>query len=186
MMMLHRQVVLTLTILILLSCATGASGASRLVERGALAVGFSSGLNQPLAQDDAALGFSYGAKLRAALSRRFAAEGGIDWTKSRNGNTPSGGPLEAPSLRSGMLSAVLRNPGLGFTTTLRAGLGLTRVGLPGSLGSDTELSYAFGLGAELPVGPISLELEPRLSFIDTGDAMRKHFELRLGALYSFR
>jgi len=166
--------------LCLLTLAVPASQAGVLTKLG---VGAYSGVNIPIVQDDAGTGPLYGFRGRIGLpivtfepAVTFLQNG--DGEVDVNGSTIS---LEAPEVTSYSFSALFGGAFYGL-----AGIGWSSVNIPDGAGESSEPTYFLGAGAEIGVGPVAVDISPRLYLIQTEDnATRKNVGVLLGINYYF-
>lgn len=139
----------------------------------------------PLAQDDAGTGTIIGGRVRVGLTSILGIEG--SFTRLSNGDKETDGiNFEGPTGSTFAVNALLRSSGVGFSMYLTGGIGTTKLEVPGGLAEDNELTYNVGIGAEVGMGPLALDLSPRLFVIQTEDgASRKHIAGMLGLTYYF-
>jgi len=169
--------------LILLLTGARVDAAPRAFGVGQLELGGGGALSFPLAQEDAALGSGYHLRARFGLRPRWALEASNTLEFLGDGETPSGGSIEAPGFWTTHFSGVFHMGGLGLAGLLRGGVGWTRVMLPEDVENDIHFSWEVGAAVEYRFGALRTELGPHLVVVDLGDATRKFAELRLSAVF---
>jgi hypothetical protein len=164
----------------LLALIVPASDAGVLTKIG---VGAYSGINIPIVQDDAGTGALYGFRGRVGLPI-VTFEPAVSFLQNKDQDVDAGGStitLEAPDVTSYSFSVLFGGMVYGL-----AGLGWSSVNIPGGNGETNEPSYFFGGGFEIPVGPLAVDVSPRLYLIQTADnASRKNLGVLIGANYYF-
>jgi hypothetical protein len=146
------------------------------------AVGAYGGYQWPIVQDDADPGGLFGLKGKFRVSPMLDLEPNITWIKNGDVETDLGGTLPAPDVISYALNGTL-NFGGNFGVT--GGIGWSSVDV--GIGDATnEFTFNAGLALEIPVGPLALDISPRLLVINTeSGASRKHALLMAGLNYWF-
>jgi hypothetical protein len=163
----------------LLLCNAEPSAAGLLTKVG---IGAYSGTNIPLVQDDAGTGGLFGIRGRFGLpiitlepSINFLGRTDVD-------QTIEGVPVtfQASKITSFAFNVLLKT---GFTYST-VGIGWSSVDIPGGVGETDETTYNFGGGVEIGVGPVSVDVSPRLFVIKTADkASRKDLAVMMGVNY---
>ena len=178
--------VLTLGCMTLALASGNSAHAQSIMGAGKVGVGVVAGPQFPIAQDDAGAGLAYGLRGRVGVLPMLVAEASVTWLNNGDGETDSGMALESPSATLYQVNALLKSSGIGFSMYLTGGLGWTSFDVPGGLGSQNETTFSAGIGAEMGLGPISVDFSPRLFVIQTEDgASRKNLGVLVGAHYYF-
>lgn len=163
-----------------------ATAGRHFLDRGDVAVAAVGGVDFPIAQDDASWGPAFGARVRMGLFPTLAAEGVVEMVSPGDATTLSGGTLPAPGVRSLAFGLVARSGRRGLGIAFASGLGWTRVGYPGGIGDQSGLSWYAAPALELPIGPIRLDVGPRLLVAgQDGGGTRKHLGVQMGISYGF-
>ncbi len=150
-------------------------------------VGPVGGYNLPVGQADAEPGTTFGMRGRYSITPHLIMEPALELLRNGSASTVTGGSIPAPSINSFGLNALITPGGRSKSVYFTLGLGLASLDVPGALGSSRELTYNVGVGLEVGVGPIALDLSPRFLVVRTADgASRKHLTVVLGANYYFR
>jgi opacity protein-like surface antigen len=140
----------------------------------------------PVVQDDAGTGTLLGARVRLGLVPILMLEG--SYTKFNLGDKDVSGTnitLQAPEESTWSINAMLRSSGVGFSMYLTGGIGTTKLKVP-QAGDESKATYNVGIGAEIGLGPVSLDLSPRLYIINNADgASRKNLAGLAGLTYYF-
>jgi hypothetical protein len=163
-------------LLLALCVASSAASAERF------AIGAYGGYQWPIVQDDADPGGLFGVKAKVRVAPILDIEPNITWIKNGDADTDSGDTIPAPDVTSYALNGNLR---LGGIFQITAGIGWSSVDLAVT---DSQNKFAFnaGLALEIPVGPLALDISPRLLIINTeSGASRKHALLMAGLNYWF-
>jgi len=148
-----------------------------------LGIGAYSGVNIPIVQDDAGTGPLYGFRGRigfplVTLEPAVTILNNADQDADVSGSTIS---LEAPEVTSYSFSALFGGSFYGL-----AGIGWSSINVPDGAGESTEPTYYLGGGAEIGVGPVAVDVSPRLYLIQTADnATRKNVGILIGVNYYF-
>ena len=148
------------------------AGAAMPLGMGRIGVGAYGVTAIPIAQDDAGVGTVIGARVRVGLTSVLGLEG--SFTRLSNGDKETDGiTFEGPTGTNFSVNGMLRSPGMGFAMYLTGGIGTTKLDVPGGVGEDNKVTYNFGIGAEIGLGPLSLDLSPRLFVIKTEDGVSR-------------
>ena len=164
----------------LLALGARSSSASVLTQLG---VGAYGGVNIPIVQEDAGTGPLYGVRGRIGIPYvTFEPAVTIlhngDPDVDVDGSTIS---LDAPEVTSYSFSALF-----GGSYYALAGIGWSAIDIPQGAGPSNEVTYVFGGGAEIPAGPLAVDVSPRVFLIQTADnASRKHVGILIGLNYYF-
>ncbi len=146
-------------------------------------IGAYGGTNIPLVQDDAKTGGLFGIRGRVGLLSLVMFEPSVNFLKNGDGDVDVNGQtvtLEAPKVTSYTFNLLLKG---GFTYAT-GGIGWSSVEIPGGGEKTNEPTYNFGGGVEIGVGPLAVDVSPRLFVINTADkASRKNLEIMLGVNY---
>ena len=153
-----------------------------LGEQGRFAIGGYGGYQWPIAQDDADPGALFGFKGKVAMGSVIELEPNVTWIQNGDTTTNSGGDIPAPEVISFALNANLI---LGEIFNVTGGLGWASVDLP-ITGGENKFAWNAGFGLEFPVGPLTIDISPRLLVIVTeSGASRKHGLVMAGLNYRF-
>jgi hypothetical protein len=148
-----------------------------------LGVGAYSGVNIPIVQDDAGTGPLYGIRGRIGIPHMMI-EPAVTFLQNEDQDVDVGGStisLEAPEVTSYSFSAVW-----GGSYYAMAGIGWSTLDIPNGAGESDEPTYYFGGGWEFGIGPMSVDICPRLYLIQTADnASRKNIGVLIGVNYYF-
>jgi hypothetical protein len=159
-----------------------ASSAALATDGGRFAIGGYGGYQWPIAQDDADPGALFGFKGKVATGSMIELEPNITWIQNGDTTTNSGGEIPAPEVVSFALNANLI---LGEIFNVTGGLGWASVDLPNT-GGENKFAWNAGFGVEVPVGPVAIDVSPRLLVIVTeSGASRKHGLIMAGINYRF-
>jgi hypothetical protein len=144
-------------------------------------VGVYGGANIPIVQDDAGSGGLFGVRGRIGLLSILMVE--PSFTLLKNGDTEEEGiTFEAADVKTFAFNVILKG---GFTYAT-AGIGVTKLDIPGGVGESDETTYNFGGGAEIGFGPVAVDVSPRLFVIETSDGgSRKNLAVMAGVNYYF-
>jgi hypothetical protein len=166
----------------LVALATGSAVTAADAGQGRFAIGGYGGYQWPIAQDDADPGELFGIKGKVALGSIIELEPNVTWIKNGDTTTSSGGNVPAPEVISFALNANLL---LGSIFNFTGGIGWASVDVPSS-GSENKFAGNFGIGVEIPIGPLAIDISPRVLVINTeSGASRKHGLLMAGLNYRF-
>lgn len=177
----HKLIALVLGLLLIVAAAGSAQAAGFGLAR--LGVGAYGVSNVPLVQEDAENGPLFGIRGRLGVLHALAIEPSVNFLSNGDAELTQEGSsirLEAPSVTNFSLNLVW-----GGTFYGTAGIGWTSLDLqqPG-LDATLETTYNFGLGTEIPFGPIAIDAGARLYIINNADsASRKHLAIMAGANY---
>ncbi len=164
-----------------LLCATAGSGHAKFLTR--LGAGAYGGVNIPVVQDDAATGPLYGLRARLGFPG-FTFEPAVTFLENQDEESDIEGidfTLEAPEVTSFSFSALIGGSFYGV-----GGIGWSTVEVPNGTGESSEPTYFVGAGAEIPAGPIAVDVSPRLFIIHTAEgASRKNVGVLVGVHYYF-
>jgi len=175
-----------LGLLVLALPAAPAAAGRHFLDRGDVAVAVLGGVDVPIAQEDASWGPVFGARARMGIFPTLAAEAVFEWVEPGDGTTVSGGALPAPSLRHLAFGVVARSGRRGLGLAFSTGLGWSRFGFPGGLGSRSGLSWYAAPALEMPLGPVRIDAGPRfLVSQQDGRGTRKHLGAQIGLSYGF-
>jgi opacity protein-like surface antigen len=159
-----------------------ASSTALATDGGRFAIGGYGGYQWPIAQDDADPGALFGFKGKLALGSVIELEPNVTWIQNGDTTTNSGGEIPAPEVISFALNANLT---LGADFNVTGGLGWASLDLPNT-GAQNKFAWNAGFGVEIPVGPLAIDISPRLLVIGTeSGASRKHGLVRAGLNYRF-
>jgi hypothetical protein len=148
-----------------------------------LGIGAYSGVNIPVVQDDAGTGALYGVRGRIGIPY-VTIEPAVTFLDNQDQDVDLDGStisLEAPSLTSYSFSALFGGAYYGLV-----GIGWSALEVPDGAGESNEPTYYFGGGAEIGVGPVAIDVSPRLYLVQTADnATRKNVGILIGVNYYF-
>ena len=164
-----------------LLCTTAGSGHAKFLTR--LGAGVFSGVNIPVAQDDAATGPLFGLRARLGIPI-ITFEPAVTFLKNQDEKSDIEGTdftLEAPLVTSFSFSALIGGSFYGV-----GGIGWSTVDVPDGAGESSEPTYYVGAGVEIPAGPIAVDVSPRAFIINTAaGASRKNVGGLVGVHYYF-
>jgi hypothetical protein len=174
----NRRNALAPTLLAILMMALAPPAAAEMT----FGIGAFGGYQWPIVQDDADPGANFGVKARLGLIPLLELEPNVTWVLNGDAETDSGGTLPAPDVVSYALNANLR---VGRVFYLTGGIGWASVDVPQTV-SQNEFAANFGAGIDVPMGPLWLDISPRLLVINTeSGASRKHGLVMAGLDYRF-
>ena len=177
-----KYVLVTLLGTLFVALASSSASAVYGQERGRFAIGGYGGYQWPIVQDDADPGALFGFKGKLALGSLIELEPNITWLKNGDTTTDSGGEIPAPEVINFALNANLT---LGALFNITGGLGWASLDLPVT-GAENKFAWNAGFGLEIPVGPLAIDISPRLLVIVTeSGASRKHGLVMAGLNYRF-
>lgn len=135
--------------------------------------------NIPIVQDDSDPGPLFGIRGRLGLLSMLMIEPSITFFENKDA-TEENITFEAPEIRSYAFNLILK----GGPTYATGGIGWSSVDIPDGAGKSDETTYNFGGGVEIGVGPVAVDVSPRLFIIETADkASRKNLALMAGINY---
>ena len=177
-----KNAVVLLFGVLLVALASGAAVTAADAGQGRFAIGGYGGYQWPIAQNDADPGALFGFKGKVALGPIIELEPNITWIQNGDTTTSSGGEVPAPEVVSFALNANLL---LGSIFNVTGGIGWASVDIP-STGSENKFAGNFGIGVEIPVGPLAIDISPRVLVIKTeSGASRKHGLVMAGLNFRF-
>lgn len=159
---------------------TASPGDAKFLTR--LGAGAYSGFNIPIVQDDADNGPLYGLRARLGIPI-ITFEPAVTFLQNEDADADDieGVTFEAPEVTSYSFSALIGGAFYGV-----GGIGWSTVDVPDGSGESSEPTYYIGAGAEIPVGPVAVDVSPRLFIINTAEgASRKNVGILLGINYYF-